>query len=177
MNVLLVYATREGQTRKIARFVAEQLVHLGHQVEILDATAAGAAVDPSRFGAVIIAAPVHAGRYPSAIVQFVLENSAAIDSRPNAFLSVSLAAASHDPNDVAGIRRCVEKFTRHTGWRPQRTHHIAGALRYTSYGLLERWALRYIAYRRGGPTDTRRDHELTDWPALARLVGEAFPAI
>lgn len=31
-------------------------------------------------------------------------------------------------------------------------------------------AMTYIAWRKGQPTDTSRDHELTDWAALARFV-------
>jgi menaquinone-dependent protoporphyrinogen IX oxidase len=27
--------------------------------------------------------------------------------------------------------------------------------------------MKYIAYRKGAPTDTQRDHELTDWDDLA----------
>jgi menaquinone-dependent protoporphyrinogen IX oxidase len=33
---------------------------------------------------------------------------------------------------------------------------------YTSYDFLKRWAMKYIAHRRGVPTDRSQDHELTD---------------
>ena len=36
--------------------------------------------------------------------------------------------------------------------------------------------MRYIAYRKGGPTDTSRDHELTNWDDLARFVDELSSA-
>jgi menaquinone-dependent protoporphyrinogen oxidase len=51
----------------------------------------------------------------------------------------------------------------------------AGAFRFTRYGFLKRWVLRYIAYRRGQPTDTSQDYELTDWTALQDLT-DAFSA-
>ncbi len=177
MKLLLVYGTTEGQTHKVARFVAGHLAHRGHQTRIVSAIEATAAANPREFDAVVIAASVHTGRYQSAIIHFVRKHLAAINARPNAFLSISLSAASNDENDARGLDRCVADFTQRTGWIPQHTHHVAGAFRYRSYGLLKRWAMRYIARRKGVSTDTSRDHELTDWPELARfadlLAGEA----
>ena len=49
-------------------------------------------------------------------------------------------------------------------------HHVAGAFRYTEYDFFKRWALKYIAWHKGAPTDTSRDYELTDWEDLARFV-------
>jgi menaquinone-dependent protoporphyrinogen oxidase len=43
---------------------------------------------------------------------------------------------------------------------------FAGKLAYTQYGVLTRWLMRRIAAREGGPTDTSRDHDLTDWVAV-----------
>ncbi len=170
MRILLVYGTTEGQTRKIAAFVADHLSNMGHLTRVVNAIEATAELDPHEFDAVIIAASVHAGRYQSAIVDFVSRNRAAIDQRANAFLSVSLAAASDDEDDAEGIRQCVDAFAQQTGWRPGMIHHVAGAFRYSEYDFFKRWAMKYIAYRKGAPTDTTRDHELTDWADLARFV-------
>ena len=173
MKLLLVYGTTEGQTQKIAQFVASHLTQQGHQAKVVNAIDATAASDdPREFDAVIIAASLHAGRYQSSIIHFVSKYLAAINARPNAFLSVSLAAASDDDDDVQGLKRCVSHFTHQTGWTPQLIHHVAGAFRFTAYDFLKRWAMKYIAYRKGGPTDTSLDHELTDWPDVARFVDE-----
>ena len=37
MRVLIVYATVEGQTGKIARFLADKLQSDGHKVDLVDA--------------------------------------------------------------------------------------------------------------------------------------------
>jgi hypothetical protein len=47
---------------------------------------------------------------------------------------------------------------------------FAGRLAYTQYGPIKRLILRLIAQREGGSTDTRRDHELTDWTDVARFA-------
>lgn len=175
MKILLVYGTTEGQTRKISGFVAEQLAQRGHRTEVVNAIdEAAATTDPRNFDAVIVAASIHAGHYQSAIVHFVSKHLAEIDACPNAFLSVSLAAAGGDEDDVHGLERCLATFTQQTGWTPRLTHHVAGAFRYTAYDFLKRWAMKYIAYRKGGPTDVSKDHELTDWTDLTRFAAE-FP--
>lgn len=175
MNILLVYGTTEGQTRKIADFVAAQLRERHHQVIAVDAAALPADLDPRAFDAVLIAASLHFGHYQSAVVHFVKAHLTTIDAKPNAFLSVSLAAASDDPDDLEGLRQCDAAFVARTQWSPGRIHHATGAFRYTEYDFFKRWALKYIAARRGAPTDTSRDHELTDWQALADFA-ESFAA-
>lgn len=170
MRLLLVYGTTEGQTQKVAHFVADYLAKQGLQTQLVDAIEVPAAIDPREFDGVIIAASLHEGRYQPAVTRFVRKHLAAIQLRPNAFLSVSLAAASNDEDDVQGLKECLAAFTEQTGWTPQRIHHVAGAFRYTSYDFLKRWAMKYIAYRKGGPTDTSCDHELTDWADLARFL-------
>ena len=172
MKLLLLYGTTEGQTRKIAQFVADQLARHGHQAQLVNAIEVTTDADPKGFDSVIVAASLHAGHYQSAVVHFVNRHLADITARPNAFLSVSLAAASDDEDDALGLERCVIDFSQQTGWSPQRIHHVAGAFRYTSYDFLKRWAMKYIAHRKGAPTDTSRDHELTDWADLARFVDD-----
>lgn len=169
LTVRVVYGTSEGQTQKIARFLAARLAERGHRLEVIEATGTPHAADPNRFDAIVIAASVHAGRYQPAVVEYVRGHLGEIDSHPNAFLSVSLSAASAKASDLAGLKQCVETFSRQTCWTPRIVHHAAGALRYRAYSLIERCALRFIAWRRGAPTDTRRDHELTDWDDLTEF--------
>lgn len=181
MKLLLVYGTTEGQTQKVARFLAEHLAQQGLQTRVvnaMDASASNASAQTGTIAAqaidgVIIAASLHAGRYQSPVIHFVREHLSDINARPNAFISVSLAAASHDDDDIEGLKKCIADFSHQTGWTPQRIHHVAGAFRYTSYDFLKRWAMKYIAYRKGAPTDTSRDYELTDWADLARFA-DAF---
>ena len=170
MKVLIVYGTTEGQTEKISRFVADRLAERGHQTSVVNAIEPTRVADPDGFDAVIIAASVHVGHYQSAVVHYVREHLTAIDARPNAFLSVSLAAAGEDEEDIEGLKKCVADFTHKTGWTPNSVHHVAGAFRYTTYDFLKRWAMKYIAYRKGAPTDTSRDYELTDWDDLTSFV-------
>jgi menaquinone-dependent protoporphyrinogen oxidase len=169
-GILVLYGTTEGQTRKIARFIADRLTARGSEVTLIDAAEAEAELDPRAFGAAVIAASLHAGHYQSAVVDFVRRHRDALDVMPTAFVSVSLSAASHDADDLDGLARCLADFEHRTRWTPREVHHAAGAFRFTQYDFLKRWALKYIAYRKGQPTDTSRDYELTDWDALGTFV-------
>jgi menaquinone-dependent protoporphyrinogen oxidase len=44
---------------------------------------------------------------------------------------------------------------------------------YTKYNPLLRWIIKRTARAAGGPTDTSRDHEVTDWAQVEHFV-EAF---
>ncbi len=170
MKILLVYGTTEGQTRKIARFIADRLAGFGHSVQQADSTEIAASLDVGAFDAIVVAASLHVGHYQSSVIHFVGEHRAALAARPNAFISVSLSAASDEPEDIESLKECVAHFVAQTGWTPRRTHHVAGAFRYTAYDFFKRWAMKYIAYRKGAPTNTHRDYELTDWDDLRQFV-------
>lgn len=117
MKLLVAYATSEGQTRKIARHVADRLADAGHAVELLSLKDA-AGIDPGRFDRIILGASVHVGHYQRALADFVSEHAEALKGKPTLLLSVSLAAAGHRAEDWRGIEAIVRDFEKATGWSP-----------------------------------------------------------
>jgi menaquinone-dependent protoporphyrinogen oxidase len=91
---------------------------------------------------------------------------------PSAFFSVGLAIASRTSDGRAQSLEVVEKFVKKTGWRPGRIELVAGALPYSKYNFLIRFVMRRITAKEGGDTDTSRDYEYTDWPAVDRFALE-----
>lgn len=170
MRFLIVYATTEGQTRKIVEFIAARLTASGDAVRLVDAAAVPADLDPRAYDRAILAASVHASRYQTAFEAFARSHAAALSAMPTSFISVSLAASGHDARDWKGLEACVTDLQRRTGWLASSVHHVAGAFRYTRYNFVTRWVMRYIAWRKGGPTDMSRDHEMTDWKAVEALA-------
>jgi menaquinone-dependent protoporphyrinogen oxidase len=169
-SILVLYGTTEGQTRKVARFIADRLAARGDEARLVDAVEAERKLDPRAFRAAVIAASLHTGHYQPAVVDFVSRHHDTLNLMPTAFVSVSLSAASHDADDLEGLARCLAEFVHRTQWKPREVHHAAGAFRFSEYDFLKRWALKYIAYRKGQPTDTSKDYELTDWNALGAFV-------
>jgi menaquinone-dependent protoporphyrinogen oxidase len=185
--IAVVYATREGQTRRIAEHLAATLRTRGFAVDVLDvAHDVTADFDAARYAAVVVAASVHIGKHERTMVQFVKAHRAALERMPSAFLSVSLSEAGAEDvhatterreRATANVMKLVDVFLRETGWSPTHTHPVAGALLYRQYGAIVRFAMRFIARQVGGTTDTSRDHEYTDWQALDRFADELVALI
>jgi menaquinone-dependent protoporphyrinogen oxidase len=169
MWILVLYGTSEGQTLKIARFLADRFHKAGAEVELVDADHQPPGLKPNDFNAVVVAARVHVGRYPAQIVRFAKAHRTKLAAKRNAFLSVSMAAARLEPGDAERAEKCAADFVARTGWRPARIEHVAGARLYSRHGAVGRWILGLVDRHR---FDTRRDHEWTDWAALERFAGD-----
>jgi len=172
-RILILYGTSYGQTAKVARHIADTLTNRGDLTKVIDADAVPPDLELRDFGGVIIGASVIRGQHQRCVRRFVTEHRDALNAMPSAFLSVSGSAASRDERGHDDARRCIEEFLRDTGWRPALTASVAGAMAFTKYNPLMRWVLKQISKRAGGPTDTSRDHELTDWQQVEQFA-EAF---
>jgi menaquinone-dependent protoporphyrinogen oxidase len=169
MNILVLYGTSEGQTRKIAVFLADQLKARGLQVTLRNITDNANAIQLSSFDGAIIAARVHAGTYQRDVTSFVARNSHALADMPAAFLSVSMSAAALRPGDMERAEDYVDNFVRRTGWTPNRIVQVAGARLYTRHNAIGRWILGLVDRHM---LDTHRDYEWTDWEQLKRFAEE-----
>lgn len=165
MKILIIYASTEGQTRKIAQFCADYFCDEGHSVEMLGAKDAKS-IDLSRFDAVLLAASVHAGKYQKPLVKFATRHAGALSGIKSAFISVSLAAAGTDEDDWKGLRDVVDRFADRSGWTPDTVMHVAGAFRFSEYNFFESWAMRWIAAQKDEEVNPGEDKEYTDWDAL-----------
>jgi len=175
-RILICYASTEGQTRKIARFCADQLFALGHAVEMLPAEEA-LDVELPGFDAAILAGSVHGGMVQTALTDFAAAHAPVLNRMLTLYLQVSLSAAGDDPVEWAEIDRIARRVCEQAGWRPGAVHQIAGAFRFTRYDFFKSWAMRYIAARKGEEVDPRSDKEYTDWAALSALVRDWAAAL
>lgn len=166
MKLLIGYATKEGQTRKISRYIADMAADAGHAVELLALEDADD-VALNRFDTILLAAPVHAGHYPKAIISFVSNHSASLTGEKTRFLSVSLAASGHDAEDWRGLDDIVDDFCSATGWTPSETKHVAGAYVPSKYDILTRYIMRRIVSAKDPEANPKEDKEYTDWSDLA----------
>ncbi len=172
-DVPVFFATTEGQTQRIAETIAASLRAAGLGSIALEVTSVAAqSFDWTNARGAVLAASLHAGTHQRAATEFAGRHVAHLSAVPSLFVSVSLSAASRNPEERLAAERLARGFGAAIGWTPSRVACVAGALAYTRYSFLKRWFMKRIARKEGGPTDTTRDHELTDWAALARLVSE-----
>jgi menaquinone-dependent protoporphyrinogen oxidase len=179
--VLVLYATRQGQARRIAEYLTAALGMRHLAAELVDAAHIPAGFSLENYSAAMVCASVHRGRHEKEMIAFVQHHKADLERIPAIFLSVSLSeAGAEDLNAppaqrgqaASDVRKMMGDFFAETGWHPAKTQAVAGALRYTKYNRLLRFVMKRIAERAGASADTSCDHEFTDWPKLDQLVDE-----
>ena len=176
----VLYATRHGQTRKIAEYVSAGLRAQGFDVDVRNVRGAGD-LKLDSYGGIVLAASVHRGKHEREMVSFVRNHLLELNRSPNAFLTVTLSEAGAErpganaeernrfSTDVQGV---IERFLRESGWQPKLVLPVAGALVYSKYNFVLRLLMRWIAKSSGAETDTSRDYEYTDWSRLDLFVNQ-----
>jgi menaquinone-dependent protoporphyrinogen oxidase len=172
MRILIAFGSTDGQTERIAEYLAQAIREQGYQADLLDVRRSDAA-PPDGYGGVIVGASVHMGKHQRWVRAYVRENRGALERLPSAFFSVSLAAADHRKPAQQEVARYLAEFTRETGWRPGKVAVFAGALLYTRYGFFTRWIMKRIARSKGSSDlDTSRDYVYTDRESVRRFAEE-----
>jgi menaquinone-dependent protoporphyrinogen oxidase len=172
------FATSEGQTRRIAERLVSLLHGYGFDSRAIDVAGPEAAsIDWTSVRGALVGASLHVGRHQKAADRFVRANWVRLNDVPSAFFSVSMAAASKNDEEVAAAAKLARDFPRTRGWRPILVASLAGRLAYSQYNLLIRFVIKRISKKEGGPTDTTRDYEMTDWAQVERLAHELAAAI
>jgi menaquinone-dependent protoporphyrinogen oxidase len=167
MRVLIAYGTSEGQTARIAGYIAGVIRDRGVEAHAVDIKGSDDAPHLDRYDAVIIGASIHMGKHERYVSEFARAHQDVLERVPSAFFSVSLAA--YDDREEA--QRSIDGFLDQTGWRPEMVAAFAGALLYTQYGFLKRRLLKHIARTKGTlDTDTSHDYVYTDWETVQRFA-------
>ena len=172
-HFLIVYATSYGQTARIAGRMADLLMASGEVVTLVNACNHPRDFHAGEFDGVIVGGSIIGGRHHKALARFVRAHRVLLNAIPSAFFSVSGSAASPLETERAKARQLVDQFLDTAGWQPVRTETIGGAMSYTKYNPFLRWFVKRASKAAGGPTDSSRDFEMTDWSQVERFV-EAF---
>lgn len=166
-KLLIVYGTTEGQTQKIAEYLAKEARALDYACDVYNVTAVPADVDLTRYPKVIVAASVHIEQHQPAIAQFVRKALPKLEKVQTAFISVSLSAAG-DAKERYDAWEYSRRFLSEVGWQPSKVQIVAGALRFSEHDFFKKWAMRRLA--KGKRADTRHDAEYTDWAELRQFL-------
>jgi len=169
-RVLVAYASKHGHTRLVAERIGAVLREHRLGVELRDLGERGADPWPPDFAGVLVAASVHAGHHQKCVVSWAHGHATTLGLRPSAFVSISLTAADDTDEARSTTRRLIDELADETGWTPDASLAVAGALQYREYDLPTRVLMRLIARQHGGSTDTSDDVVYTDWPALEQFA-------
>ena len=171
-SICIPYLTGEGQTARIAEYVADLVRHHNHDADLVDLKESPG-VDLTSYDGVIVGASIHRGHHDKHLAEFVERNRDTLERLPSALFSVSLAAHG----DTGEAERYLEEFEQQTKWQPAKVALFSGALLYTQYGFLTRHLMKRIAMGKPGElgTDVSRDYVYTEWDGV-RAFTEDFLA-
>src|SRR5262245_59622329 len=169
-RILILYGTAYGQTELIAQKIAWDLRESEHDVRLVRGERGMIGPTLEKYDGVVVASSVQLGRHHRYIERFVREQVGRLNAVPSAFVSVCGAMAGPGPDAERVAREYRERFLAATGWHPTIARSFAGGLAYTRYSPWVRWVMKMISRRTGGPTDTSRDYEFTDWQAVAQFA-------
>ncbi len=168
MSVAILFESIEGQTRKIAEYVADRVGKAGLAVTLIDVGDKLIRVSFDGVDKVILAAPVHERRHPEAFEVFIGASRSDLQARRTLMLSVSLSAAFPEAIEEAG-EYLIEMEMR-TGFVADASALVAGAVKPGSYDWFARQVVRTNVLLDQGLDVTDADQEFTDWAALDATV-------
>ncbi len=165
MKALLLYSTREGQTKKIMHNIAQQLD--GYQCELVDLHECEP-MDLTQYDKVLIGASIRDGKLNTKLYQFIKAHQQQLKNTKAAFYCVNLTARKADQGkDTPEGSVYIKTFLKKSPWQPSLIGVFAGALYYPRYRLIDRMMIRFIMKLTGGETDTSKEIEYTDWEKVS----------
>lgn len=170
MKILILFSTRDGQTREIAASLASELKELAFDVDVVNLHRA-AEIAWSEYDAIVIGASIRYGHFHAALDGFIKKHQHDLAQLPGAFYSVNLVARKAEKS-TPQTNSYTRKFLLSSPWQPDRCAVFAGALRYPRYRWYDRMMIRLIMKMTGGETDTRKEVVYTDWQQVTRFAHE-----
>ncbi len=167
-KVLLVYASRYGQTQKIATLIADVVEQEGAGIQLWNVEVISRSLDLGSFDAVVIAGPVTWGWHPRSLRRFIRRNLAQLSAVRSILVSVSGAASSEAGRPVA--EEYASRLFRTSGWVPESVVLFGGGVPFSRYGFVTRMLMKYLEPKYGRSSDVTRDHDYTDWDAVDRFA-------
>ncbi len=165
MKCLIIYASRFGQTERIAQRIAETMRSAQALVDVHSADSQAVPGDIGDYDIVVAGSPIYFGKHSRLIEQTISRQLAMLQQKTGGFFSVSLSA-SGGQKQQEDANRCISEFLEKLGWKPDVKSMFGGGLPYRKYGWLTRMLMKWVSGREGGDIDTSRDHEYTDWNAV-----------
>ena len=164
MNVLIIFETIEGQTRKIVEFVEQQLRSAGQSVKFFNTNDRLGSVSFEGVDKVVLAAPVHERRHPKSFEIFVSTSLAELQACQTLLISVSLKAAF--PEGLEEAQAYLTEMEKRTGFVANRRILTAGAVRANGYDYYESQIVQSVALEGHNVELINGVREFTDWNSL-----------
>lgn len=171
-NILIVYSTTDGHTKEICQRLKRVIENQNHQVTLIPIEKSN--VDLGQFDKIVLGASIRYGKHSKGMYEFIAENEAILNKKPNAFFSVNVVARKPDKN-TPETNPYLKKFLNQISWKPKSLAVFAGKIDYPSYKFWDRQMIRFIMWMTKGPTAPNAIVEFTDWgqvESFGKLVSD-----
>jgi len=168
MEILVIFETVEGQTRKIVQFVEQQVRVAGHEVRLFDTADRLGVLSFDGIDRVVLAAPVHERRHPKGFEVLVSASLDDLNVRQTLMISVSLKAAF--PEGLEEAQDYLAEMKMRTSFSPKQEVLAAGAVRTSSYGYFESQIVQNVVLAGRSVELVDGFREFTDWAALSAEI-------
>jgi len=172
-TIHVLFDSQHGQTMRIAQQIARTLKEHGALVHLSAVADDDLPADLWSADCLVLGGSIHDGYHSGALMAFVERYRRNLDSIPVAFFSVSLCAGG-TASDREEAKGYMERFVQELDWQPTVRTIFAGALRYRHYSWVTRCMMKWIAKKRGIDTDTKRNHEYTNWQTVERFAAACW---
>lgn len=169
MKTLILYSSHDGQTKKIAAYIAEIIK------ENVDVKSIRDVVNLQDYDRIIIGASIRYGHFNKQLYKMLEKHTALLNQKITAFFGVNLTARKPEkstPETNVYVRKFLQRIT----WQPTISAVFAGALFYPCYTFFDRVMIQFIMRITGGETDPTKEIEYTDWQKV-RSFSEMFLAL
>ncbi|MDO4781951.1 MAG: menaquinone-dependent protoporphyrinogen IX dehydrogenase [Capnocytophaga felis] len=157
---VIIYASVDGQTKKICEHIKEVLLSKNQKAEIIPIT--DFRENLNDFDKIILASSIRYGKHNQDIVKLIDENHELLNAKKSAFISVNLVARKAEKRQ-ADTNPYVIKFLNKIKWKPTEVEVFAGKINYKLYGFLDKLIIKLIMTITKGPTSSDAEIEYTDW--------------
>jgi len=168
MKTLILFSTRDGQTREIASCIASELKEQGIESDVVNLNRTEE-VNWQQYERVVIGASIRYGHFHPALERFVKKHKNMLNTLPSAFYSVNLVARKPEKCSPQ-TNNYTRKFLLNSPWQPDECAVFAGALRYPHYRWYDRLMIQLIMKMTGGETNPTKEVVYTDWQHVASFA-------
>jgi len=175
-DIIVFFAGRDGQTRKISARVVERARAVGLDADLRDLRETTPSAEETRAARLpVLIAAIRYGYHLPEMTRFIKERRADLTARPFVFASVNLTARKPGKSTVEG-NVYLRKYLKRHALAPILPFAIAGKLDYQRYLWWERLMIQLIMTISGGPTDPTAVVEYTDWDAVDAFADRLIEA-
>ena len=159
-SCLIIFSTTDGHTKKICEHIFN-ILNDSHKIKIVNLSNAYLE-DLSSYDIIIVGASIRYGKHKKELYEFIRRNRRTLQKTETCFFSVNAVARKSEKNSPS-TNPYMKKFLKQSGWIPNHTEVFAGEIDYKKYKFFDKNIIRFIMWLTGGPTDTSKKYDFTNW--------------